>query len=438
MTPDSFPRPEEQQSETLHEEAVPVNSVDPADERAEVDPSLFEEESGEPPFARAVRTTPLHLETAAESRTNLWTAWNGYTVPQIFTDLGDEYRALRGAAALMDLSPLVKYRISGRDALAYLERLCAVPVGSLEVDRLRHVIFCEGSGMVLGDGLLFRLAADDYRLVTEETHLAWLIDSAEGFRVRVEDVSATLAVLALQGPLSAFLLAELGCDDIETLDPFAARWISIGGMPVYASRSGATGDLGYELWCDAEDAPHVWRTLLGKGATFGLRPAGFALRELARLEAGHPRAGVDYLSAFAAIDPADALPPAAIWPGFTIAPSKGLFNGGSALRAMHGTEPARRLVRLAVGGLEPARFASVSLNGEPAGLATTTGFSPALGANIALAVLANGAVGAAGLSVLAERREGLSVVETRLPAQVLLGPAFSHRRRLAVPAGLRP
>lgn len=438
MTPDTLPRAEEEEMDALHDTAAPANTPDPADERAEVDPALFEEEGSEPPFARAVRTTPLHLETAAESRTNRWTAWNGYTVPRVLTDLGDEYRALRGAAALMDLSPLVKYRISGRDALAYLERLCAVSVATLDIDRLRHVMFCEGSGMVLGDGLLFRLGADDYRLVTEETHLAWLIDSAEGFRVRVEDVSATLAVLSLQGPLSALLLAELGLGDAAMLEPFAARWIALGGMPVYASRSGATGDLGYELWCDAEDAPHVWRALMAKGAAFGLRPAGFALRELARLEAGYPRAGRDYLSAFAAIDPADALPPAAIWPHFVPDPAKGLFNGGTALRSMQGEAPARRLVRLAVQGLEPVRFAAISAGGAPVGLATSAGFSPALGANIALALLDERAVRSGDLSVLAERRAGLSVGESRLPARILAGPVFSHPRRFAVPAPFRP
>lgn len=428
MTPDTLPKPEEEQLD------APQHVADPADERAPVDPSLFEEVPGEPPYTRAVQTTPLHLETAAESRTNRWTGWNGYTVPDVLSDLGDEYRALRGAAALMDLSPLVKYRIAGRDALAFLERLVAVPVAPLAIDHARHAIFCDGDGYVLGDGLLFRLAEDEYRLVTEETHLAWLADSAEGFRVRVEDVSATLAVLSLQGPLSCFMLSQLGVEDMASLAPGAARWTAIAGMPVYISRTGSTGDLGYELWCDAEDAPHVWREIMGKTSPFGLKPAGFALRELARLEAGYPRAGLDYLPAFAAVDPRDALPPAAIWPGFSIDSAKGLFNGGAALRAMQELAPARQLVRLAIEGLEPVQFASVSQGGRVVGAATSTGFSPALGANIALATVESAAAGAGGLSVLAQRREGLSVVETRLAARVLVEPAWSHARRLMVPA----
>ncbi|MBX3507882.1 MAG: aminomethyltransferase family protein [Parvibaculum sp.] len=431
MTPDSLPKQDDEQ-------AVPRPEItDPADERAPVDPALFEQVAAEPPFTRAVTATPLHLETAGESHTNRWVTWNGYTVPEVLSDLTDEYRALRGSAVLMDVSPLVKYRIAGRDALAYLERLAAQPVAPLAAGHAQHVIFCEGGGFVLGDGMLFRLADDEYRLVTEETHLAWLADSAEGFRVRVEDVSATLGVLSLQGPLSCFMLTEIGVDEAAALEPGAARWVSIGGMPVYLSRTGATGDLGYELWCDAEDAPHVWRAVMSTGQPFGLRPAGFALRELARLEAGHPRAGHDYLSAFAAIEPRDMLPPAAIWPDFSIAASKGLFNGGAALRAAAHIAPSRRVVRLAVEGLEPVRFAAVSLGGKVAGIATSTGFSPALGANIALAILDTGALAPAGLAVLAERRDGLSIVETRLPARILAEPAFSHPRRMMVPAPSR-
>ena len=431
MTSDTLPKHEEEAVVAAHDAA------DLADERAPVDPALFQGPTEVTPFERTVQTTPLHLETAAESRTNSWTNWNGYTVPEVLRDLDDEYRALRGAAVLMDLSPLVKYRIAGRDAPGFLERLVVVPVSSLAADRSRHVMFCDGGGNVIGDGLLFRLAQDEYRLVTEESHFDWLCDSAEGFRVRIEDVSATLAAIALQGPLSAFMLSELGAKNIAALEPGAARWTSTGGMPVYASRTGATGDLGYELWCDAEDAPHVWREVMNKMSPFGLRPAGFALRELARLEAGYPRAGKDYLSAFAAIGRKDALPPRAIWPSLALDPKGGVFNGAAALRAAAHAEPPRRIVRLAVEGLEPVRFASVSLGGRTVGTATSTGFSPALGANIALALVDSAAAGAEGLSVLAERRDGISVAEARLSARTLPEPAFAHPRRFQVPAPLR-
>lgn len=428
MSPDTLPSPTEVEAERP--------ALDPLDERAPVDAALFEDTYVEPPFTRAVWTTPLHLVTAAESRINCWTVWNGYTTPDVLTDLGDEYRALRGAAALMDISPLVKYRIAGRDAAAYLDRLVTRDLSVLEVDRALHVVFCEGGGFVLGDGFLFRLDDDEYRLVTEETHLAWLLDSAVGFRVRVEDVSSTLAALSLQGPLSALFLSEMGIP-VADLRPFAAHWIEISGMPVYLSRTGASGDLGYELWIDPEDAPHVWSRLLEKCGPWGLRPAGLALRELARLEAGFPRAGVDYLSAFAAIDGNDARTPFDLWTAPSIGLHKPVLNGGAALRRLAHVKSSRRLVPLVVEGLEPARFAAVFSGDRLVGMATSTGFSPALGANIALATLDAGALVDGTLTVRAEMREGVSLREALLPARISNGPAWTQSRRLVVPAPLK-
>lgn len=218
MTPDTLPPPL-----GGHEAGdLPRPDIDPLDERAAVDPALFEQPAAAAPFARAVLTTPLHLVVAAESHVNRWTAWNGCTVAAVLTDLDDEYRALRGMAALTDISPLVKYRIAGRDAGAFLDRLVTGKVAPLAVDRAMHVLFCEENGLLLGDGLLFRLAADEYRLVTEETHLAWLMDSAIGLRVRIEDVGDTLAAMSLQGPLAAACLSGAGLAGIEDLPPWPA------------------------------------------------------------------------------------------------------------------------------------------------------------------------------------------------------------------------
>lgn len=418
--------------DTAHREEAAQEQVDLDNEQTPVDPALFEEQPAEPPFARTVHTTPLHLLISAESRTNRWTEWNGYTVPDVLTDLGDEYRALRGAAVLADHSPLVKTRISGRDATDYLQRLVTRDISSLAVHAAIPVIFCEGAGLVLGDGILFRLGDEEYRLVTEETHLAWMTESALGFRVRIEDVSATLATLSLQGPLSAACLRDAGVRDVETLAPFASCWADIGGMPVYVSRTGACGDLGYELWADAEDAPHLWRRLMGKGLSHGLRPAGFALRELARLEAGLPRAGRDYLSAFAAVLSSDAATPFELWPAPAISMDKPVLNGGRALRRLIGERPRRRLVALVAEGLEPVTLSTVLSGTRPAGTATTAGFSPALGANIALALVEASALDGP-LSVTGRLREGLSTRELVLPARVMGEPAWKTARGRAFP-----
>lgn len=425
MTPDTAPPNEH-----------PDVEIDLGSEQAAVDPALFEEAPAEPPFARTVHTTPLHIVTSTESRTNRWTNWNGYTVPEVLTDLGDEYRALRGTAALADHSPLVKYRIFGRDALAYLQRLVTRDLTALEVDTSVHVVFCEGGGLVLGDGLLFRLGEEEYRLVTEETHLAWMMDSAEGFRVGIADVSATLALLSLQGPLSALCLHEAGIANIDGLAPFAARWAEIARMPVYVSRTGTSGDLGYELWADAEDAPHLWRHLMEKGAPHGLRATGFALRELARLEAGFPRAGRDYLSALAAVASADASTPFELWRNPLIGEGKTVFNGGRALRGLASAPPRRRLVLLVAGALEPVSLSSVLSGTRQVGTVTTSGFSPALGANIAFAMVEDGAADGE-LGLTATLREGLGAREIVLRARILREPAWNAARRLILPAPLQ-
>ena len=431
MTPDTLPPPDASDAGDR-----PRPDIDPLDERAAVDPALFEQPADASPFARAVLTTPLHLAVAAESRLNRWTAWNGFTVAALLTGFDDEYRALRGAAALTDISPLTKYRIAGRDAGAFLDRLVTARVAPLAVDRAMHVLFCEENGLLLGDGLLFRLADDEYRLVTEETHLAWLMDSAIGLRVRVEDVGDTLAAMSLQGPLAAACLSAAGLAGIENLPPMAGRWTAMAGMPLYVSRTGIGGDLGYELWVDPEEAPHVWRHLMQAGAPLGLRAAGMVLRELARLEAGLSRAGRDWLGAFAAIDPAHALTPFEYGAERQVDFGKPLFNGRAALLGRAGQTPPRRLVGLAVEGLEPARFAAVMAGGRAVGIATTTGFSPAWGCNIALATVETGALSAA-LSVDAEIRDGLSVRRLALPARLLAEPVWAPDRRHAVPAPLK-
>ncbi len=426
--------------ETGHEEPDETSGFreQPDFERLEASPTvdeLFAPASDEPPFSRCVLTTSLHLSVAAESRTNRWTDWNGYTTPEILTTIDDEYRALRQAAALSDISPMVKYRISGRDAASYLDRLVADNVMRLSVDEVMPVVFCEDRGFVVGDGHLFRLGESEYRLVTEETHLAWLLDSALGFQVHVEDVGAALAALSLQGPHAAAVLNAAGFYDIETIRPYAARWFDLGGIPVYASRTGATGELGYELWVDPEDAPMLWARLFDKGAEFGLAATGYAVRELARIEAGIPRVGCDYLGAFAAVDLADASTPFELGLASLVDLESGHFTGRDALRRLKQREPRHLVVSMALDFPEPVQFCAVEREGAIDGTATSIGFSPALGLNLALARLRY-RTGPVALSVEVDFREGLSVRRLKIPARLLTEAVIGSPMRHAVPAPL--
>ncbi len=417
--------------------APPPLDLAALDETSRADPSLFESHRAEPPFTQQVLTTPLHFYVASESQTNLWCNWNGYTVADQLTNLDDEYAALRHSAALTDISPLVKYRISGPDAITWLRRLVTGNLESLTVDEITQVAFCEDRGLVVGDGLLFRLGDNDFRLVTEEHHLAWLIDSAIGHRVHIEDVSTTLAAMSLQGPLSCAVLSDAGFDGIENLRPFAARWFNVRGMPVYVSRTGTSGDLGYELWIDPDDAPTLWLRLLDKGKVHGVRAGGIALRELARIEAGIPRAGVDYLGAFSAVDPQHALTPFEL--GFsTLVDLEGEhFTGREALRKAKGGAPRRILASVAVDWPASLSFTAIRGASGVAGIATSTGFSSSLGVNLALAILRPAAVAdGATLHVQAELREELSLRVVKAQARIVAAPALLLPSRHVVPAPL--
>lgn len=417
----------------------PVGRIDLAamDAMALADPALFETENKEPPFSRQVLTTPLHFYVASESLTNLWCHWNGYTVAERLTSIEDEYAALRQSAALSDISPLVKYRISGADALAWLRRFVTGNLVSLSVDEIIPVVFCEDRGFVVGDGMLFRLGDSEFRLITEESHLAWLLDSAIGHQVHIEDVSTTLAAMSLQGPLSCAILAEAGLSGIENLRPYSAHWFNVVGMPIYVSRSGSSGDLGYELWLDPDDAPALWLRLLAKGKPFGVKPGGFTLREIARVEAGIPRAGVDYLGAFSAINPQSALTPYELGFSALVDLDSAHFTGRDALRAAKAGAPRHILATLAIDWYQPLHFTLIRDASSIVGAVTSSAFSSMLGINLAMATLNPSAIASGvNLHVEAEMRAELSLQIVQIPARIIAGSALLLPARHLVPAPL--
>lgn len=417
----------------------PAGRVDLAtmDAMAQADPSLFESKNREPPFSRQVMTTPLHFYVASESLTNLWCHWNGYTVAECLTSTEDEYAALRQTAALSDISPLVKYRISGTEALAWLRRFVTGNLVSLSIDEVLPVVFCEDHGFVVGDGMLFRLGDSEFRLITEESHLAWMLDSAIGYQVHIEDVSTTLAAMSLQGPLSCAVLVEAGLSGIENLRSYSAHWFDVAGMPVYVSRSGSSGDLGYEMWLDPDDAPALWLRLLAKGKPFNIKPGGFTLREIARVEAGIPRAGVDYLGAFSAIDPQSALTPYELGFSALVDLDGAHFTGRDALRAAKAATPRHILATLAVDWYQPLRFTSIRNANNIVGAVTSSAFSSMLGVNLAIATLNPSAIASgANLHVEAEIRAELSLQIVQIPARIIAGSALLLPARHLVPAPL--
>ncbi len=202
--------------------------------------------------------TPFHSRVAAACELNCWGDWKGYTTPNAYTDVELEYFAIRSTTGVFDLSPMNKYRITGPDAQAYLNRLVTRDIGKIAVGRVAYTVWCDEAGQVMDDGTVFRLGENDFRLCAWARALDWLLCSALGFDVTITDETGEVAALAVQGPTSCANLLNMGLAGLETLKPFGLRHFEFDGRPLMVSRTGFTGDLGYELWIAPESAEALW------------------------------------------------------------------------------------------------------------------------------------------------------------------------------------
>jgi aminomethyltransferase len=339
-------------------------------------------------FRVASMGTPLHPLTSARNETQAWTRWNGYLVAQRYGDPELEHAALRNACTLADLTPLAKYRITGADALAYLARLLTGRIASVEQAQARYVLMCNSDGQLLDDGLLYRLGADDYRFCTRHRHLDWLLLNREGFDVSVVDETHELAVISVQGPVSAALLKRAGLAQVHRLAPntlMPAYGCSTADVTV--ARTGFTGDLGYELFVRWQDAADWWQGLASQ-VDLGVIPVGTEALDLARLEAGFIRGGSDYLPADRAVGTDAARTPLELGLERYVDFDGDMFNGRAALGRQRRQGVSRRLVPLLVDGSTPAHQAVVcNYRGKRVGQVSSAAWSPAAKQNIALAML---------------------------------------------------
>jgi aminomethyltransferase len=257
-------------------------------------------------------TTPFHSRTAAANRTGLWKHWAGFLVaPQYQHSLTAEYYAIRNAVALLDTSPLFKMRIAGPGARAVLERALARDIGSCGPGRAQYTCWCDPPGFVVQDGVVMQPAPGEYRLTAAEPTLRWFREVARDIGVTdvvIEDVSAQYGILALQGPHAHDVLARL-TDAAAPLRYFGVAEATVAGADVTISRTGYTGDLGYELWVRAGDAGRVWDAVTAAGEDWNITPIGTTALKMARVEAGLLLMGVDFQTArFAWADAARETP----------------------------------------------------------------------------------------------------------------------------------
>jgi aminomethyltransferase len=353
--------------------------------------------------------TAFHERTAPLNRKMQWREWSGYFASSVYADAHDiEYAAIREAAALIDVSPLYKYRVHGPDAQRLVDRVIVRDATKLRVGQVYYTCWCDEHGKVVDDGTIHRLADDDFRWTAADPQYRWLRLNADGLDVAVEDVTDTTAALALQGPLSRAVLEAATGESFADLRYFRRRpsGVRVGRRKVSidVSRTGYTGDLGYELWVDAERATELWDAITKAGEPFRLRPAGMLALDVVRLEAGLILLEVDYTSARHAMSPEQSYSPFEIGLGRLVRFDKGDFVGRRALEAGQASGgPERRLIGLALDwnsidrlfrahGLPPAISPVVDRaprpvfewHGEQIGRVTSLGWSPILKQAIAL------------------------------------------------------
>lgn len=278
--------------------------------------------------------TPFHPRTAPLVRAATWRRWSGYQVASAYEPIPDaEYAAIRNSAALIDVSPLHKYRITGKDSVRLLDRLVTRDVTRCRVGQVLYSPWCDHAGKVVDDGTLHRLGEQEFRLTSAEPNLRWLTLSAAGMDVRIDDESERIAALALQGPLSRQILQQASPADLSALRYFRLTQTTVRDVPVTISRTGYTGDLGFELWVDRDHALPLWDALIETGTSFGITPAGIWALDIARIEAGLIMLGVDYFSAHHAMIEDQKSTPLEIGLGWTVRFDKGPYTGRRALKA---------------------------------------------------------------------------------------------------------
>jgi aminomethyltransferase len=393
--------------------------------------------------------TAVHEKSLALNQSLNYREWAGYYAASAYeVNHHYEYNAIRNAAALIDITPLYKYRIEGVDAAKLIDRMVTRDMSRVAVGQVAYVSWCNEQGMVIDDGTITRLDESLYRWTAADPNLRWFRQNALGMEVVIEDMSRSLAALAIQGPTSARILNQVAEADIESLKYFRMTRGTIAGVPVEIARNGYTGDLGYEIWIPWEDAPKVWDALMEGGRRYDLHPAGMLALDMARIEAGLILIEVDYISCRKAMIEDQKYSPYEIGLGRMVHLDKEHFVGRAALVEEQRRGPRRRLVGLEIAwsdvealyeriGLAPNVSPVPSREAVPVyndrvqvGKATSTTWSPTLKKMIALASVS---------AAYAEpgRRLQMEVtvegVRSKAGAMVVKPPFFNPPRKTAMP-----
>lgn len=340
-----------------------------------------------------LKLSPFHPRQEALNLRNAWSVWNGYKFADYYYDAEYEYFCVRNTCGTYDICPMQKYFISGSDAEDMLNRMVTRNIAKLKENRVTYVCWCNDDGRMIDDGTIFKVNADTYMLTSGSPNLAWLRKSTFGYNdVTVTDVTDTLAGLSLQGPTSCEVLKRMGLKDIDTLKPFGIMHFPFGpdGEDLMVSRTGFTGDLGYELWIKSESALEMWDALYAAGEDYGIQPYGETATNMTRLEAGFIMPDMEFNEALKTIHFEHDQTPYDLDLGWLVDFKKPHFNGRRALLEERKKGNEYTLTKLDIAGNKPAEesylYSDKACKNE-IGYVTSAMWSPVVKANIALAMV---------------------------------------------------
>ena len=337
-------------------------------------------------FEQPLLKTPFYEMFSKEMTQGYWYDWSGYKAASIVQDQELEYFAIRSTASLFDISPLIKYRITGPDAEDFLNKLTIRNTSQQKNNTVQYTIWCDDEGNVLDDGTLFKFNNTSFRLCCQERHLPWFIDTSSGFNVEILEETNLIAGLSIQGPTSAAVLINAGYQSIDTLKPFEMIRFT---DDVLISRTGFTGDLGYEIFLPNKLSTAVWNNLWKAGEDLGIKAIGFNALNIARIETGFIIANSDFITSEHAVRNNRAKKPDEIGMSWMVDMTKQYFNGKAAIqKARENNENKFVFVALEIDGKEPADGAIIYHNKDlEVGIITAATWSPTAKKSIALATL---------------------------------------------------
>jgi aminomethyltransferase len=321
-----------------------------------------------------------------------WQVWNGYKFAECYYDGEYEYFCVRNTCGTYDICPMQKYKIKGRDAEAMLNRMVTRDVKKIGLNRVAYCVWCTDEGRMIDDGTIFKIAADNFMLTCGSPCTAWLRKAAFGFDdVTVTDVTDDIAALALQGPTSCATLKKMGLDGIDTAKPFDIQFFPFHGETLMVSRTGFTGDLGYELWIPKKLAIQMWDELYTAGEDYGIQPFGETATNMTRLEAAFIMPAMEFNEALLTVNLNHDQTPFELSLGWLVDFDKPHFSGRAALLEEKKRGPKYTLTKLDIEGNKPAEESYIyndkRCKGKEVGYVTSAMWSPAVKANIALAMI---------------------------------------------------